>query len=75
MAFGNIGIRTREGEGFYCALARFISSYYLRVIVVSWFLNELGNLWDMWKNNSNNNNRRYINRKINNLNNEMEKNS
>lgn len=34
MAFGNIGIRTREGEGFYCALARFISSYYLRVIVV-----------------------------------------
>lgn len=29
----------------------------------------------MWKNNSNNNNRRYINRKINNLNNEMEKNS
>lgn len=34
MAFGNIGICTGEGEGFYCALARFISSYCLHLIVV-----------------------------------------
>lgn len=36
MAFGNIGIRTGEGEGFfYCALARFISSHYLIVVIVA----------------------------------------